>query len=85
MGYTRFLTPIFAIGRGCLGLITEADNKTPSAFRVAALVISCHMAWLQWYDTVVNSNPFMANEFGMGIAAVWAAAGLGERVAHYSG
>jgi hypothetical protein len=71
------------LGRWCLNLLTEADNKTPSAFRVAALIVTAHMCGLQYVDTVITNHPFMANDFGMGIAAVWAAAGIGERIAHY--
>jgi hypothetical protein len=74
---------IRAVGRVLLAIITEADNKTPSAFRVSALVVTGHMMALQFHATVISNLGFDAMGFGGGIAAVWAAAGIGERVANY--
>ena len=76
----RFLA---ATGRILLAIVTEADNRTPSAFRVSALVVTAHMMALSFHATVTANLGFDASSFGMGIAAVWAAAGIGERVAAY--
>ena len=74
---------IRACGRVLLAILTEADNKTASAFRVSALVITGHMMMLSYHATVTSNLGFDASGFGMGIAAVWAAAGIGERVASW--
>lgn len=74
---------VLRFGRAVHGLLTEADNRTLSAFRIAAIVVTAHMCGLQFVDTVMNSHPFAAENFGLGVAAVWAAVGLGERAAQY--
>lgn len=74
---------VLRFGRACRGAMTEADNVTVSAFRVVAIIVSAHMCGLQFVDTVMNSHPFAAQDFGLGMAAIWAAVGLGERAAHY--
>lgn len=74
---------INACGRVLIAILTEADNRTPSAFRVSALVVTGHMMMLSYHATVVGNLGFDAMGFGGGIAAVWAAAGIGERVASW--
>jgi hypothetical protein len=74
---------VFALGRGFHGLITEADNRTVSVFRVVGVVVIAHMCGLQYVDTVMNSHPFDPNAFGLGVTGVLAAVGVSERVAHY--
>ena len=70
-------------GHVLIAILTEADNKTPSAFRVSALVVTGWAVAFQYHATVVSNLGFDAMGFGGGIAAVWAAAGIGERIAHY--
>jgi hypothetical protein len=78
-----FKTFLHGCGRVLIAILTEADNKTPSAFRVSALVVTGHMMMLQYHSTVTSNLGFDAMGFGGGVAAVWAAAGIGERIAHY--
>ncbi len=72
-------------GRVLIALLTEADNKTASVFRASALVITVFAMALQYHVTIVANLGFDALSFLSGIAAVWAAAGIGERVANYMG
>jgi hypothetical protein len=71
--------------RHCFVAITEADNRTPSLFRVAGLALSVFMAVTSGYATFVHGHLFDASGFGVGVASLWAAVGIGERVAHYIG
>ena len=74
---------IVRFGKSCHSIISGADNKTLSVFRIAAMTISAHMCGLQFVDTVIHAHPFASQDFGIGMAAIWAAVGLGERAAQY--
>ena len=62
-------------------LLTEADNATPSVFRALALSLSVHMAVLASWIVFVARQPLDFQAYATGLAAIWAAAGLGERLA----
>jgi hypothetical protein len=73
-----------ALGRQMFMLVSEADNRTTSVFRVAGLGLSVFMAVAAGHGTFIHGHPFDSSGFGMGVAALWAAVGIGERIAHYS-
>ena len=62
-------------------LLSEADNATPSVFRVMALALSVHLAVLASWVVFVLGQALDFTSYGTALAALWAAAGLGERVA----
>lgn len=62
-------------------LLTEADNATPSVFRALALSLSVHMAVLASWQVFVMGQALDFSAYAMGLAALWAGAGIGERVA----
>lgn len=62
-------------------MLTEADNKTASVFRALALSLSVHMAVLASWQVFVMGQALDFGNYAMGLAALWAGAGIGERVA----
>ena len=62
-------------------LLTEADNATPSVFRTMALSLSIHMAVLATWVVFEQGQTLDFTAYGTALAAIWAAAGIGERMA----
>jgi hypothetical protein len=61
-------------------LITEADNRTPSFFRVMALTLSIHIAVLASWIVFVQGGQIDFLGYAGGIGGLWAAAGISEKL-----
>jgi hypothetical protein len=64
-----------------LMLLTESDNKTASVFRWLAFTQTIYLSVLAGWVTFKLGQPIDFNSYAIGVAALWAAAGIGERVA----
>ncbi len=62
-------------------LLTEADNRSPSIFRWLAFTQTIYLSVLAGWVTFKLGQPVDFNSYAIGVAALWAAAGIGERVA----
>ncbi len=62
-------------------LLTEADNATPSVFRALALSLCVHLAVLASWQVFVLGLALDFSSYGTAVAAILAAAGIGERMA----